>query len=129
MLLTETPETLSILHRLRRLGVTIAMDDFGTGYSSLGYLQKFRFDKIKIDRSFVSNIGKDPKASEIVRAVLRMSHAMGIRVNAEGVEQQEQIPTLQQEGCEEVQGFLFGRPLPADEFAERLACPATTVSH
>jgi diguanylate cyclase (GGDEF)-like protein len=129
VLLTETPETLSILHRLRRLGVTIAMDDFGTGYSSLGYLQKFRFDKIKIDRSFVSNIGKDPKASEIVRAVLRMSHAMGIRVNAEGVEQQEQIPTLQQEGCEEVQGFLFGRPLPADEFAERLACPATTVSH
>jgi diguanylate cyclase (GGDEF)-like protein len=129
VLLTETPETLSILHRLRRLGVTIAMDDFGTGYSSLGYLQKFRFDKIKIDRSFVSNIGKDPKASEIVRAVLRMSHAMGIRVNAEGVELQEQIPTLQDEGCEEVQGYLFGRPLPADEFAERLACPATTVNY
>ncbi len=129
VLLTETPETLSILHRLRRLGVTIAMDDFGTGYSSLGYLQKFRFDKIKIDRSFVSNIGKDPQASEIVRAVLRMSHAMGIRVNAEGIELQQQIPTLQEEGCEEVQGFLFGRPLPADEFAERLACPAMTISY
>ncbi len=129
VLLTETPETLSILHRLRRLGVSIAMDDFGTGYSSLGYLQKFRFDKIKIDRSFVSNLGKDPQASEIVRAVLRMSHAMGIRVNAEGVEQQHQIPTLRDEGCEEVQGFLFGRPLPADEFAKRLACPATAVDY
>ena len=127
VLLTETPETLSILHRLRRLGVTIAMDDFGTGYSSLGYLQKFRFDKIKIDRSFVSNIGNDPQASEIVRAVLRMSHAMGIRVNAEGVEQQQQIPTLQDEGCEEVQGFLFGRPLPADAFAKRLTCPTMTI--
>jgi predicted signal transduction protein with EAL and GGDEF domain len=84
---------------------------------------------LKIDRSFVSNIGKDPQASEIVRAVPRMSHAMEIRVNAEGVEQPGQIPILQEEGCEEVQGFLFGRPLPANQFAKRLACPAMTIGH
>ena len=127
VLLTETPETLSILHRLRKLGVALAMDDFGTGYSSLGYLQKFRFDKIKIDRSFVRNLGTDPQASEIVRAVLRMSHAMGIRVNAEGVEQRQQIPILRDEGCEEVQGFLFGQPLPAEEFSAKLAARVLTV--
>ena len=89
VLLHETEETLATLRRLRGLGVTIAMDDFGTGYSSLGYLQKFRFDKIKIDRSFVSALQTDPHAAEIVRAVLRMSHAMGIRVNAEGVEHEQ----------------------------------------
>ena len=80
------------------LGVSIAMDDFGTGYSSLGYLQKFRFDKIKIDRSFVSALQTDPHAAEIVRAVLRMSHAMGIRVNAEGVEHEQQASMLPRGG-------------------------------
>ena len=121
VLLHETHETLAILLRLRKMGVAIAMDDFGTGYSSLAYLQKFRFDKIKIDRSFVRNLGHDPQAGEIVRAVLRMSHAMGIRVNAEGVEQQEQVAVLREEGCEEMQGFLFGEPLSADAFAELFA--------
>jgi diguanylate cyclase (GGDEF)-like protein len=121
VLLNETHETLAILLRLRKMGVTIAMDDFGTGYSSLAYLQKFRFDKIKIDRSFVCNLGRDPQADEIVRAVLRMSHAMGIRVIAEGVEEHTQIAVLREEGCEEMQGFLWGRPLAADEFADLLA--------
>jgi diguanylate cyclase (GGDEF)-like protein len=121
VLLNETAETLATLRRLRSMGVAIAMDDFGTGYSSLGYLQKFRFDKIKIDRSFVRNLGVDVHAAEIVRAVLRMSHAMGIRVNAEGVEHEQQANMLQDEGCEEVQGFLFGRALAAAEFAELLA--------
>ena len=127
VLLTETPETLAILQRLRKLGVAIAMDDFGTGYSSLGYLQKFRFDKIKIDQSFVGKLGQDPQASEIVRAVLRMSHAMGIRVNAEGVEQQKQLQLLQDECCEEVQGFLFGRPVSAEEFSELLDQPVAVT--
>jgi diguanylate cyclase (GGDEF)-like protein len=120
VLLNETAETLVTLGRLRSMGVAIAMDDFGTGYSSLGYLQKFRFDKIKIDRSFVRNLGVDAQAAEIVRAVLRMSHAMGMRVNAEGVEYEQQAVMLQNEGCEEVQGFLFGRPLAAPEFSELL---------
>ena len=120
VLLTETPETLTILQQLRALGIAIAMDDFGTGYSSLGYLQKFRFDKIKIDQSFVGRLGKDRQAGEIVRAILRMSHAMGIRVNAEGVEQPGQMQLLRDEGCDEVQGYLFGRPVSADEFTTLL---------
>jgi diguanylate cyclase (GGDEF)-like protein len=120
VLLNETNETLATLHRLHAIGVTIAMDDFGTGYSSLGYLQKFPFDKIKIDRSFVKGLQTDPHAAEIVRAVLRMSHAMGIRVNAEGVEHVSQASILLQEGCEEVQGFLFGRGLGAEDFSALL---------
>jgi diguanylate cyclase (GGDEF)-like protein len=120
VLLQETEETLATLHRLRGLGVTIAMDDFGTGYSSLGYLQKFRFDKIKIDRSFVSALQTDPHAAEIMRAVLRMSHAMGIRVNAEGVEYEHQASMLREEGCEEVQGFLCSHALPVTEFSALL---------
>jgi diguanylate cyclase (GGDEF)-like protein len=121
VLLHETDDTLATLHRLRGLGITIAMDDFGTGYSSLGYLQKFRFDKIKIDRSFVHNLQADGQGGEIVRAVLRMSHALGIRVNAEGVEHECQAAMLQEEGCEEVQGFLFSRAVDGAAFAELLA--------
>jgi diguanylate cyclase (GGDEF)-like protein len=121
VLLHETEETLRTLRRLRGLGVAIAMDDFGTGYSSLGYLQKFRFDKIKIDRSFVSGLQTDVHAAEIVRAVLRMSHALGIRVNAEGVEHEHQATMLREEGCEEGQGFLFSHPLPVAEFSAFLA--------
>ena len=121
VLLNETDETLATLRRLRGLGITIAMDDFGTGYSSLGYLQKFHFDKIKIDRSFVRNLEADDHAAAIVRAVLRMSHALGIRVNAEGVEHEHQAVMLQEEGCEEVQGFLFSRAVDGAAFAELLA--------
>ncbi|MEJ0016967.1 MAG: EAL domain-containing protein [Acetobacteraceae bacterium] len=121
ILLQDTDETLAMLRRLRGLGIAIAMDDFGTGYSSLGYLQRFRFDKIKIDRSFIRGLASDPHAAEIVRAVLRMSHAMGIRVNAEGVEHEQQAALLRDEGCEEAQGFLFAQALSADEFADLLA--------
>jgi len=121
VLLHETEETLATLRRLRALGVSIAMDDFGTGYSSLGYLQKFHFDKLKIDRSFVSALQTDTQAAPIVRAVVRMSHAMGIRVLAEGVEHAEQASALHDEGCEEAQGFLFGRALPATQFRDLLA--------
>ena len=121
VLLHETEETLATLRRLHAIGVTIAMDDFGTGYSSLGYLQKFPFDKIKIDRSFVAALQTDSHAAEIVRAVLRMSHAMGIRVNAEGVEQEAQANMLMEEGCEEVQGFLFSRGLDVEAFSTLLA--------
>jgi EAL domain-containing protein (putative c-di-GMP-specific phosphodiesterase class I) len=120
VLLRETAETLATLKRLRTMGVTIAMDDFGTGYSSLGYLQKFRFDKIKIDRSFVRDLGREEQANEIVRAVLRMSHAMGIRVNAEGVEHEHQMTILHEEGCEEIQGFLLGEPVAPATFTDLL---------
>ncbi|MBK1660577.1 putative bifunctional diguanylate cyclase/phosphodiesterase [Paracraurococcus ruber] len=125
ILLNDTEEMLAILAELRALGVSIAMDDFGTGYSSLGYLRKFRFDKIKIDRSFVRNLSGGSDSAAIIRAVLGMSHALGIRSNAEGVEEAEQMALLGQEGCEEAQGFLFGRPMPAEEFAAVIAAHGT----
>ena len=90
------------------------MDDFGTGNSSLGYLQKFHFDKIKIDRSFVQSLGADPNAAAIVRAVVGLGDALGAATNAEGVESNEQAKLLRGHGCYEVQGFLYWRPMPAD---------------
>jgi predicted signal transduction protein with EAL and GGDEF domain len=89
------------------------MDDFGTGYASLGYLQKFRFDKIKIDRSFVKNLGVDPNAAAIVRAVVGLGDALGMETNAEGVENDSQIEMLRSHGCREVQGFRYWAPMPA----------------
>ena len=93
-----------VLAELRAIGVRLAMDDFGTGYASLGYLQKFRFDKIKIDQSFVKNLGIDPNAAAIVRAVVGLSEALGMSANAEGVENQDQFDMLHKHGCREVQG-------------------------
>ena len=113
ILLNDTDETLVILAGLRALGVRLAMDDFGTGYASLGYLQKFRFDKIKIDRSFVRNLGVDPNAAAIVRAVVGLCDALGMSTNAEGVENDDQINMLRAHGCREVQGFLYWAPMPA----------------
>jgi diguanylate cyclase (GGDEF)-like protein len=113
LLLTDTQETLETLAHLRALGVRLAMDDFGTGYSGFGYLQKFRFDKIKIDRSFISRLGVDPNATAIVRAVVGLSGAIGACANAEGVETHQQAELLRQQGCHEVQGYLYGRPMSA----------------
>ena len=113
----DTDETLAILQRLRDHGIRLAMDDFGTGYSSLGYLQKFRFDKIKIDRSFVSRLGQDPNADAIVRAVVGMSEALGVRTIAEGVETSSQASELRAHGCPEAQGYLYSRPIDGDAFA------------
>jgi diguanylate cyclase (GGDEF)-like protein len=121
VLLNDTEETLATLERLRNLGVKIAMDDFGTGYSSLGYLQKFPFDKVKIDRSFVRNLGHDPNAGAIVSAVVGMSRALGVRANAEGVELREQAALLLAQGCEEVQGYFFARPMSGEALRELLA--------
>jgi EAL domain-containing protein (putative c-di-GMP-specific phosphodiesterase class I) len=117
LLLIDTEEMLLTLNRLRDMGIGIAMDDFGTGYSSLSYLQRFRFDKVKIDRSFVRGLDEDPCAATIVRAILGMTDALGIRANAEGVETEAQAERLRQEGCGEVQGYLFGRPQEAEAFA------------
>jgi EAL domain-containing protein (putative c-di-GMP-specific phosphodiesterase class I) len=104
-----------VLHQLRALGIRIAMDDFGTGYSSLTYLQSFPFDKIKIDRSFVKNITEDASSLNIVRAVAALANGMGMTATAEGVETAEQLRSIASEGCTEMQGFLFSRPLPAAE--------------
>jgi diguanylate cyclase (GGDEF)-like protein len=115
VLLHNKETTLAVLHQLRALGIRIAMDDFGTGYSSLTYLQSFPFDKIKIDRSFVKNITEDASSLNIVRAVAALANGMGMTATAEGVETAEQLDRIASEGCTEMQGFLFSRPLPAAE--------------
>ena len=119
VLLQNREATLAVLHQLRALGIRIAMDDFGTGYSSLTYLQCFPFDKIKIDRSFVKDITENTGSLNIVRAVAALANGMGMTATAEGVETREQLDTIKSEGCTEMQGFLFSRPLPAHEI-ERL---------
>lgn len=117
VLLTDTERTLATLEALHALGVSVAMDDFGTGYSSLGYLHKFRFDKIKIDRSFVATLTDDPQAVAIVRAMIGITHALGLRCNAEGVENAVQAALLRAEGCTEAQGYLYGRAVPEAELS------------
>ena len=114
-LLHDSEATLAMLYRLRELGVRIAMDDFGTGYSSLSCLQSFPFDKIKIDRSFVKDIVESVGSLNIVRAVAALANGLGIAATAEGVETKAQLDTIRSEGCSEMQGFLFSRPLPAAE--------------
>jgi diguanylate cyclase (GGDEF)-like protein len=118
VLLEDSEATLSTLHRLRDLGVKIAMDDFGTGYSSLSYLQSFPFDRIKIDRSFVKDITSASGSLNIVRAVASMAKGLGMAATAEGVETQEQLETVRSEGCTEMQGFLFSRPRPVHEIEQ-----------
>ena len=119
VLLQNKETTLELLHQLRALGVRIAMDDFGTGYSSLTYLQCFPFDKIKIDRSFVKDITENTGSLNIVRAVAALANGMGMTATAEGVETSEQLDKITSEGCTEMQGYLFSKPLPAAEI-ERL---------
>ncbi|GLS43978.1 GGDEF domain-containing protein [Methylobacterium brachythecii] len=121
VLLAEEAANLAALHALRDLGVRIAMDDFGTGYSSLGYLRSFPFDKIKIDRSFVSQVGVNAHCTAIVRAATGLGASLGIVTTAEGVETASQLAALQAEGCDEVQGFLFSRPVPAEEARSLIA--------
>lgn len=118
VLIGDFTRALNLLRRLKALGIRIAMDDFGTGYSSLSYLQSFPFDKIKIDRSFISNLGATPQSAEIVRAVLSLARALHIRVVAEGVETEAQRAFLEREACEEMQGYLIGRPEPIEQYCD-----------
>lgn len=120
-LLANTETVLTTLNTLRALGVRISMDDFGTGYSSLSYLRKFPFDKIKIDRSFVSGMADNEDCGAIVRAVAGLGASLGIKTTAEGVETPEQLAAIRAEGCSEVQGFLTGRPMAAAMAAALLA--------
>ena len=121
-LLDGSASTLATLARLKTLGVRLALDDFGTGYSSLGYLSRFPFDKIKIDRSFVHGV-TEPAGSDraIVRAVVALGRSLGMVSLAEGIETDAQLRVLRAEGCRQVQGFLTGRPMPADAVARFLA--------
>ncbi len=114
LLMADTDRVVRSLHALSALGVRIAMDDFGTGYSSLAYLWRFPFDKVKIDRAFTKGLAEDPKVNLIVRSIVSLAHSLQIRVNAEGVETEGQMRALQKHGCDELQGYLLGRPMPAE---------------
>lgn len=118
VLLNDSVTTLATLHTLKRLGVRVAMDDFGTGFSSLSYLQSFPFDKIKIDQSFVRNLGETGNARLIVRSVVGLGRSLGITTTAEGIETEAQLEQLRLEGCEEGQGYLFSRPVPSATIRE-----------
>jgi diguanylate cyclase (GGDEF)-like protein/PAS domain S-box-containing protein len=117
-LMDDYSRAVSILRRLKALGVRIAMDDFGTGYSSLSYLQSFPFDKIKIDKTFISNLDRNAQSAAIVRAVLGLGRNLNLTTVAEGVENPDQIAILRREGCDELQGFLIGRPQPIADYAD-----------
>jgi len=118
VMINDFSNAVSILNRLKSLGVKIAMDDFGTGYSSLSYLQSFRCDKIKIDRVFICDLEHNQHSRAIVRAVIGLGQSLNLPILAEGVETEAQHAYLVQEGCNEVQGYLTGRPLPIANYAD-----------
>ncbi|MGB9118831.1 EAL domain-containing protein [Bradyrhizobium sp.] len=118
VLIDDFSRAISILARLKSLGVRIALDDFGTGYSSLSYLHSFSFDKIKIDRAFIGDLESSRHSTAIVRAVIDLGHNLDVPILAEGVETDAQHAFLMREGCDEVQGYLTGRPLPIADYAK-----------
>jgi EAL domain-containing protein (putative c-di-GMP-specific phosphodiesterase class I) len=115
LLMQDTPTTIDTLKRLRELGVSLAIDDFGTGYSSLSYLRRLPVTVLKIDQSFVLELGLDPQGATIVASVIDLAHALGMECVAEGVENEMHLATLARLGCDEMQGFLFSRAVPAKE--------------
>jgi diguanylate cyclase (GGDEF)-like protein/PAS domain S-box-containing protein len=121
ILIDDLELTLEVLTALRNLGVHTAIDDFGTGYSSLNYLKQFTVDTLKIDQSFIRNLPDNADDAQITRTIIAMAHNLGLGVIAEGVETREQLIFLQQEKCEEVQGFYFSKPLPETEFLQQLS--------
>ena len=128
VLLQNSEATLLVLHELRGFGVRISLDDFGTGYSSLSYLRSFPFDKIKIDRSFITELATREDSMAIVRAVTGLGKSLGIVTTAEGVETDAQFELLRREGCTQAQGYLFSRPRPAAEVEHMLTQPRQRLS-
>jgi diguanylate cyclase (GGDEF)-like protein/PAS domain S-box-containing protein len=123
LLLQNADENIAVLRKLGQDGVRIAVDDFGTGYSSLAYLRQLPIDTLKIDRSFVRDLETDPEDAVIIHAVVAMAHSLDLLVTAEGVETRGQLEALAHIGCDEYQGYLFSRPLPATELAARFLAP------
>lgn len=120
LLLSDVPQTKYALNQLKRLGVRLVLDDFGTGYSSLSYLKRYPFDALKIDRSFIRDLDKEPEAAALTRAIIAMGHSLGLEVIGEGIETRDQAEFLQRHGCRLAQGFLFGHPQAASELQQQL---------
>jgi len=131
VLMQSSEMTLKTLHQLRSLGIRISMDDFGTGYSSLSYLKSFPFDRIKIDRCFISGMGSGSESIAIIKAVVTLAETFGMATTAEGVETAAQLDQVRQLGCTDVQGFFYSKPLPVEElermFRVRLAKKAAAA--
>ena len=120
VLMADPDRANQVLQRLHGLGVRISIDDFGTGYSSLSYLKRFPAQTVKIDRSFIRGLPGDADDVAIIEAVIAMAHSLGLAVVAEGVETDEQLSALRRLGCDEAQGYLLGRPMPALALAAQL---------
>ncbi len=121
VLIRDDDAALAMLHHLRGLGVRIALDDFGTGYSSLSYLQRFPFDKIKIDRAFIKDVAEPNGSASIVQAVVNIAAARAMTTTAEGVETEQQLAALRRLACTEMQGYLFSKPLAAADIRRLLS--------
>ena len=121
LLMENVEQAIATLQQLQQKGIAIALDDFGTGYSSLSYLQKLPLNTLKIDRSFVTNIASNPSDAAISKAIVSLARSLELNVTAEGVETKEQLAFLQNQGCDEVQGYYFSRPLSSDRFKDFLA--------
>jgi EAL domain-containing protein (putative c-di-GMP-specific phosphodiesterase class I) len=120
--------TLDQISRLHAMGITLSIDDFGTGYSSLSYLKRYQIDKLKIDQSFVRDLDNGADDGSLVRAIINMAHGMGFKTIAEGVETQAQLDCLRADGCDEIQGYFFSRPVPAEAFAQLLRQPTLSAA-
>ncbi len=126
MVVRDEEHMIASLQRIKALGVAIAIDDFGTGYSNLGYLHRFPIDRLKLDRSFVRDLGTSLDDTTIIRAIIALGHNLGLAVTAEGVETERQLELLARHSCDEIQGYCFARPMPGSEIAAFLALPAST---
>jgi EAL domain-containing protein (putative c-di-GMP-specific phosphodiesterase class I) len=115
VLMSDSEDALRVLDNIKQRGIRLSVDDFGTGYSSLAYLKRFPLDSLKIDRAFIRDITTDSGGATIAKAIINLAHSLKLKVVAEGVEKQAQLDFLRDHGCDEIQGFLFARPMPAAE--------------
>jgi len=120
VIMHDPQEVVAVLQKLKSMGVMLSIDDFGTGYSSLSYLKRFPVDRLKIDQSFIKDVTTDPENAAIAQAVITLGHSLNLKVTAEGVETREQLQFLRDHQCDEKQGYLFSKPLPAEEFGRLL---------
>jgi len=128
MVMQNVSRAVKILDAIQSRGIRLAIDDFGTGYSSMSLMKQFPIDTIKIDRSFVRDLPDDPEDQAIAHAIIRMGKALGMTVVAEGVETEEQLAFLRHHGCDQMQGYLFSKPLPAEKMVELLQSPPALAS-